>query len=78
MVYFVPAFDLTATVVPAAILATTVIIMFASMFKSWFSAGINDAFHSTPCDYDDEEDDYEPEPPVVTKARSYPTKKNRR
>jgi len=79
MVYFVPALDLTATVVPAAILATTVIIMFASVFKSWFSAGINDAFLPTLYDYDDdEEEDYEPEPPIVTKARSYPTKKNRR
>jgi small-conductance mechanosensitive channel len=77
MAYFVPALDLTATVVPAAILATTVIIMFASVFKSWFSAGINDAFLPTLYD-DDEEEDYEPEPPIVTKARSYPTKKNRR
>lgn len=69
MVYFVPALDLTAAVVPAAILATTVIIMFASVFKTWFAAGINDAFLPTLYDDDGEEEDDEPEPPVVTKAR---------
>ncbi len=78
VVYFVPALDLTAAVVPAAILSTTVIIMFASVFKTWFAAGINDAFHSTLYDYDDDkEGDYEPEPPVVTKTRPYRAKKNR-
>ncbi len=83
MVYFVPAIDLAGALVPAAILATTVIIMFASVFSAWFSAGIKDALRP-PYGYDDddgdedeEEDEYEPEPPL-TKFRSYPIKKNRR
>ena len=82
MVYFVPAIDLVGALVPAAILATTVIIMFASVFSAWFSAGINDALRP-PYGYDDddgdedEEEEYEPEPPL-TRFRSYPIKKNRR
>ncbi len=82
MVYFVPALDLAGALVPAAILATTVIIMFASVFSAWFSAGIKDALRP-PYGYDDddgdedEEEEYEPEPPL-TRFRSYPIKKNRR
>ncbi len=82
MVYFVPAIDLVGALVPAAILATTVIIMFASVFSAWFSAGIKDALRP-PYGYDDddgdedEEEEYEPEPPL-TRFRSYPIKKNRR
>ena len=51
MVYFVPALDLTAAVVPAAILVTRVIIMFASVFKTWFALGINDAFLLNPLSF---------------------------
>ena len=80
MVYFVPSLDLPVTLVPAAILATTVILTLASVFKAWFTVGIRNAHPSLYGYNDDDEDDeeYEPEPPTVTKARSYPVRKNRR
>jgi hypothetical protein len=81
MVYFVPSLDLPVTLVPAAILATTVILMLASVFKAWFTAGIRNT-HPSLYGYDDDDDEdeegYEPEPPVVAKFRSYPKKNTRR
>jgi hypothetical protein len=81
MVYFVPSLDLPVTLVPAAILATTVILMLASVFKAWFTAGIRNT-HPSLYGYDDDDDEdeegYEPEPPVVAKFRSYPNKNKRR
>jgi len=79
MVYFVPSLDLPATLVPAAILATTVILMLGSVFTAWFSAGIRNTYPSLYAYNDDEDEEgYEPEPPTVTRTRSYPVKKNRR
>ena len=76
MVYFVPSLDLAATLVPAAILSTTVIIMLAGVFKSWFSSGIRNTPPSLYGLYDDDEDEGdEPESSAVTKARSYPVRK---
>jgi hypothetical protein len=79
MVYFVPSLDLPVTLVPAAILATTVILSLASVFKAWFTAGIRNT-HPSLYGYDDDEDEeeYEPEQPVVAKFRSYPNKNKRR
>ena len=81
MVYFVPSIDLPVTLVPAAILSTTVIFTLASVFKAWFTAGIRNtppSLYGYNDDDDEDEEEYEPEPPTVTKARSYPVKKNRR
>jgi hypothetical protein len=81
MVYFVPSLDLPVTLVPAAILATTVILTLASVFKVWFTAGIRNT-HPSLYGYDDDdeedEEEYEPDPPTVTRTRSYPVRKNRR
>ncbi len=83
MAYFVPALDLTSTLLPAAILATTIILMLASVFKLWIAETIKNTYPSLYGYDDDEEDeddeddeDDEPEPPV-TKVRSYPVKKTR-
>jgi hypothetical protein len=80
MVYFVPSLDLPVTLVPAAILATTVILTLAGVFNSWFTAGIRNTHPSLYGYNDDDEDEeeYEPEPPVVTRTLSYPVRKNRR
>jgi len=81
MVYFVPSLDLPVTLVPAAILATTVILTLAGVFKAWFTAGIRNT-HPSLYGYDDDDDEdeeeYEPDPPAVARTRSYPVRKNRR
>ena len=80
MVYFVPSLDLAATLVPAAILATTAILTLGSVFTAWFTAGIRNTYPSLYGynDDDDDEEEYEPESPTVTRPRSYPVRKNRR
>ena len=83
MVYFVPSLDLPATLVPAAILATTVILMLGSVFTAWFTAGIRNTHpslygYNDDDDEDEDEEGYEPEPPTVARTRSYPVRKNRR
>lgn len=58
MAYFVPSLDLAATLVSAAILSTTVIIMLAGVFKSWFSSGIRNT-HPSLYGLDDDDEDEE-------------------
>ena len=71
MIYFIPTLDLAATLVPAAILAATLIIMFGGLLKLWASeiiqTGLPGYYEE---DEDEEEEEDEPEPPVVTKTRS--------
>ena len=56
MVYFVPDLDLPVTLVPAAILSTTIIFTLASVFKAWFTAGIRNTPPSL-YGYNDDDDD---------------------
>ena len=69
MIYFIPTLDLTTTLVPAAILATTLIVVLGSVFKLWVSESIKMRLPVYEEDEYDEEDD-EPEPPAETKPRS--------
>ena len=81
MVYFVPSLDLAATLVPAAILATTVILMLGSVLTVWFTAGIRNthpSLYGYNDDDDEDEEEDEPELPTVTRTRSYPVRKSRR
>jgi hypothetical protein len=76
MIYFIPTISLVNTLVPAAILATVLIIMIGSAFKALVIQGIKNTI--MPSDYDDEEYDDEPEPPPVINIKSYSVKKNGR
>lgn len=72
MIYFIPTLDLATTLVPAAILATPLIIMLGSMIKRWVTESIKiglSGYYEEDEDEDDEEDD-EPEPPTVSKPQS--------
>jgi hypothetical protein len=70
MIYFIPTLDLATTLVPAAILATTLIIILGSVIKLWVTESIKIGLPGYyEADEDDEEDD-EPEPPTVSKPQS--------
>ena len=74
MIYFISTIELTDALVPAAILATVLIVIFAGMIKIWIgNAWVKST--SMLSDYEDEDED-EPEPPPVT--RIYPNRNNRR
>jgi hypothetical protein len=79
MIYFMPTIELADALVPAAILATVLIVIFGGMIKRWVGntwaesqSILSD--YSYEDEYDDDEDD-EPEPPPVT--RIYPNRNNR-
>jgi len=80
MIYFMPTIELVNALVPAAILATVLIVVFGEMIKSWVGNAWAES-QSILSDYyyededDDDEEDYEPEPPPVT--RSHPNLNNR-
>ena len=70
MIYFIPTLDLASTLVPAAILATTLIIMLGSVFKLWVTETIKTGLPGYYEEDEDDEEDDEPEPPTRTKPRS--------
>ena len=79
MIYFMPTIELVNALVPAAILATVLIVVFGEMIKSWVGNAwaesqsiLSDYYYE---DEDDDEEDDEPEPPPVT--RSHPNLNNR-
>jgi len=72
MIYFVPTISLVNTLVPAAILATVLIIMIGSAFKALVTQSIKNTLMPLS-DYDDD-----PEPPPVINIKPYPVKKNGR
>ena len=77
MIYFIPTLALTNALVPAAILATVLIVIFGGMIKRWVGNSWAES-SSILSDYSyeyEEEDDDEPEPPPVT--RSHPNRNNR-
>jgi len=83
MIYFIPTTELADVLVPAAILATVLIVVFGEMIKSWVGNAwaesqsiLSDYYHEDE-DYDEEEDD-EPEPPPVTRIHPNRNNRNRR
>jgi hypothetical protein len=70
MIYFIPTLDLAATLIPSAILATTLIIVLGGVSKHWIAEGFktHQPIYEEDDEYEDEED--EPEPPPKTKPRS--------
>src|SRR5450631_3673880 len=67
MIYFMPTIELADALVPAAILATVLIVIFGGMIKSWVGNAWADS-QSILSDYSyEDEDDDEPEPPPVTR-----------
>ena len=76
MIYFIPTIDLINALVPAAILATVLIVIFGGIIKSWVGNAWAES-KSILADYyyDDEDEDDEPEPPPVT--RIHPNRNNR-
>ena len=80
MIYFMPTIELADALVPAAIQATVLIVIFGGMIKGWVgnawaeSQSILSDYAYEDEDDDDEEDD-EPEPPPVT--RIHPNRNNR-
>ena len=74
MIYFIPTIELVNALVPAAILATVLIVVFGEMIKSWVGNAWAES-RSILSDYYYEDEDDEPEPPPVT--RSHPNRNNR-
>ncbi len=80
MIYFIPTIELVDALVPAAILATVLIVVFGGMIKlgigkAWAdSASMLSGYYDDEDDDEDDEDD-EPEPPPVT--RIHPNRNNR-
>jgi hypothetical protein len=79
MIYFIPTIELADALVPAAILATVLIVIFGGMIKSWVgnawaesTSMLSDYYYE---DEDDDEEDDEPEPPPV--IRIHPNRNNR-
>jgi|SRR5674476_481350 hypothetical protein len=79
MIYFIPTIELADALVPAAILATVLIVIFGGMIKSWVGNAwaestsiLSDYYYE---DEDDDEEDDEPEPPPV--IRIHPNRNNR-
>jgi hypothetical protein len=76
MIYFMPTIELADALVPSAILATVLIVIFGGMIKSWVgNAWAESQSILSDYSYEDEYDDDEPEPPPVT--RIYPNRNNR-
>jgi len=80
MIYFIPTIELADALVPAAILATVLIVIFGGMIKSWVgnawaesTSMLSDYYYED--EDDDEEEDDEPEPPPV--IRIHPNRNNR-
>jgi len=77
MIYFIPTIELVDALVPAAILTTVLIVVFARMIKT----GIGNAWEESKSmlynsfEDDEDEDEDEPEPPPVT--RIHPNRHNR-
>ena len=83
MIYFIPTIELADVLVPAAILATVLIVIFGGMIKGWVGNAWAES-QSILSDYsyededDDEEEDDEPEPPPVTRIHPNRNNRNRR
>ena len=82
MIYFIPTIELVNALVPAAILATVLIVIFGGMIKSWVGNAwaestsiLSDYYYE---DEDDDEEDDEPEPPPVTRIHPNRNNRNRR
>ena len=78
MIYFIPTTELADVLVPAAILATVLIVVFGEMIKSWVgNAWAESQSILSDYSYEDEDDNEEdePEPPPVT--RIHPNRNNR-
>ena len=63
MAYFIPALDLSSTLVPAAILTTVTVITVGSVLKVWIAESGLRSLHRY--DEDDDVEDGKPEPPIV-------------
>jgi hypothetical protein len=63
MIYFIPTIDLTSVLVPAAILATVLIVMFNSIFRLWVTENAKNAHILLSDDEDYEDEDDEPDIP---------------
>ena len=77
MIYFIPTIELADVLVPAAILATVLIVIFGGMIK----IGIGNAWAKSTSmlsDYYEDDDDDEPEPPPVTRIHPNRNNRNRR
>jgi len=77
MIYFVPTIELADALVPAAILATALIVIFGGIIKSWIGNAWAES-QSILSDYSYEDEDDEPEPPPVTRIHPNRNNRNRR
>jgi hypothetical protein len=80
MIYFMPTIELADALVPSAILATVLIVIFGGMIKSWVGNAWAES-QSILSDYsyeDEDDDDDEPEPPPVTRIHPNRNNRNRR
>ena len=79
MIYFIPTIELVNALVPAAILATVLIVIFGEMIKSWVgNAWAESRSILSDYYYEDEDEDDEPEPPPVTRIHPNRNNRNRR
>ncbi len=80
MIYFVPTIELADALVPAAILATALIVIFGGIIKSWIgNAWAESQSILSNYSYEEEnDDDDEPEPPPVTRIHPNRNNRNRR
>lgn len=79
MIYFMPTIELVNALVPAAILATVLIVIFGELIKSWVgNAWAESKSILSDYYYDDEDEDDEPEPPPVTRIHPNRNNRNRR
>jgi hypothetical protein len=83
MIYFIPTIELVNALVPAAILATVLIVILGGMIKSlvwnaWAESRSILSDYSYEDEDDDEEEDDEPEPPPVTRIHPNRNNRNRR
>ena len=79
MIYFMPTIELVNALVPAAILATVLIVVFGEMIKSWVgNAWAESQSILADYSYEDEDDEPEPEPPPVTRIHPNRNNRNRR
>lgn len=72
MTYFIPTLGLNDALLPAAILATVPIAVIAGVVKFFISESVK----NSPILLSGYDDEYELEPPIVTRKRSYRSKKN--
>ena len=81
MIYFMPTIELADALVPSAILATVLIVIFGGMIKSWVGnawAESQSILSDYSYDDEDEDEDDEPEPPPVTRIHPNRNNRNRR